>query len=709
MSNQQHQMTFPSEWYGGKYRGNIKDKNNYWKIELLVNNRLDFTKNIYFNNEEEKELAFKKAEAVLHVENENKGYVIKNKIRDINENDIEVELNHGQIMKTDKKYVSLINKHLIYAVKSGGKLHKYYAMMYLGKKENGKKEQKMFHMIVTKGAMTDHINRDTMDNREINLRVTNYKENNNNKTFSTYAADNSSGTRGVTYDTKNDAWVAKIITNKVNENGKKRTYTKMFKINKYGDEEAKRLAIEHRKEMCEMFNNDQFQGLKDEDKEEKNRKRIRKYDEDGDLIKLECKGCDKILKIDRFSTKGNKNGEAVYQDKCRSCKNIQKKEWVENKRQEKIKNIENDRQEIKDNLSDGEEYNEVKVCKICEKEKDINCFDKHVKAHDGYKNSCKDCKTYKVVKTRERKYKDGNLYKIACNKCNQMLKLENFTIQKRKNDPNENVYMPSCKPCTQLHKKQKKEVSTDGNSDSSTANKKITENIVNIKVYKLLENNYKRHWLQQFQKEHDAFAGQDDCCEDCDDCEDKTTAEHNDYDNHWLKQFEKCRESEEISEDDVSEICDDEEARRCTKCCKLKKLCSTYFYTNKHDHQGYEAQCIECRKKARHQHNIEEVINVDNNTDTNENLREAKISTTLTDYYKTDEGRENKTKAHEKRSKTMAELREKARENLTEKECKKCNVVKEVTFFNKKSNAKDGLQTYCRECINAIKKQARLK
>jgi hypothetical protein len=68
----------------------------------------------------------------------------------------------------------------------------------------------------------------------------------------------------------------------------------------------------------------------------------------------------------------------------------------------------------------------------------------------------------------------------------------------------------------------------------------------------------------------------------------------------------------------------------------------------------------------------------------------------------------DKTESHKKRSITMTEQREKIRESITEKECKKCNNIKLISLFNKKSDTKDGYQPYCRECINIIKRNKKL-
>jgi hypothetical protein len=61
-----------------------------------------------------------------------------------------------------------------------------------------------------KGLITDHINRDTLDNRKVNLRVVDKKKNQrNHKIFKT----NSSGYTGVSWREKMIKWEAYIWVN----------------------------------------------------------------------------------------------------------------------------------------------------------------------------------------------------------------------------------------------------------------------------------------------------------------------------------------------------------------------------------------------------------------------------------------------------------------------------------------------------------------
>lgn len=91
----------------------------------------------------------------------------------------------------------------------------------------------------------------------------------------------------------------------------------------------------------------------------------------------------------------------------------------------------------------------------------------------------------------------------------------------------------------------------------------------------------------------------------------------------------------------------------------------------------------------------------DNTQESNE-----KKSETLKKLFASEEGKQIKQKAHEKRSVTMAKQKEEARENITEKKCNgECGLVKNLTEFCKKAAAKDGYQSWCKSCTNKLKQE----
>lgn len=85
----------------------------------------------------------------------------------------------------------------------------------------------------------DHINRDKLDNRKLNLRITDNSGNQKNKGIQ---SNNTSGISGVTYtQTSTGAgWIARVTT------ANKKRISKFFSENKYGKEQSKQLAIEWR-------------------------------------------------------------------------------------------------------------------------------------------------------------------------------------------------------------------------------------------------------------------------------------------------------------------------------------------------------------------------------------------------------------------------------------------------------------------------------
>ena len=91
-------------------------------------------------------------------------------------------------------------------------------------------------------------------------------------------------------------------------------------------------------------------------------------------------------------------------------------------------------------------------------------------------------------------------------------------------------------------------------------------------------------------------------------------------------------------------------------------------------------------------------------------VSKEKIATTLSEYYQTDKGKENKKQAHEKRSETMAKMKEEKSTNVTHKLCKgECGLDKDISNFCKKSASQDGYQSWCKACTNAKKQADRKK
>jgi len=98
------------------------------------------------------------------------------------------------------------------------------------------------------GLMADHINNKRFDNRLDNIRIVSASENSRNRTIN---SNNTSGKQGIYHYTDKRKglhyWKVKITDN----NRKK--IAKQFSVKKLGDEEAKRQAIEYRKQLEIQF------------------------------------------------------------------------------------------------------------------------------------------------------------------------------------------------------------------------------------------------------------------------------------------------------------------------------------------------------------------------------------------------------------------------------------------------------------------------
>jgi hypothetical protein len=114
-----------------------------------------------------------------------------------------------------------------YAVAKVGYVHRRWHQQFLNYDED---------------LVADHINNKRYDNRNDNLRVVTTQMNSRNKSTRT---DNTSGKQGVERITKQglDFWKARITGNN------KKRIERLFSVNKYGENEAKCLAIEKRKEL----------------------------------------------------------------------------------------------------------------------------------------------------------------------------------------------------------------------------------------------------------------------------------------------------------------------------------------------------------------------------------------------------------------------------------------------------------------------------
>lgn len=152
---------------------------------------------------------------------------IKNRYRRVTTNDgkvyLEVQLsNVDDTFLCDLQDIQLLHDNIWYQNNEG----------YVATGKNV-----LFHRIVMPGYDNiDHINRNKKDGRRVNLRDGANGINPRNRGI---GKNNTSGTLGVSYNTRSDSWQAIW-----NEGGK--PVTKTFGVNKHGEEKAKQLAIEAR-------------------------------------------------------------------------------------------------------------------------------------------------------------------------------------------------------------------------------------------------------------------------------------------------------------------------------------------------------------------------------------------------------------------------------------------------------------------------------
>lgn len=180
----------------------------------------------------------------------------QNNLNTPTKNTLEVKIDNDYTMLVDFEDLHIVQDYSICKTRGGKETSKNYAAVsFKGTREdrkNGIKGIESFHKFLTGNSMTDHINRNPMDNRRCNLRATTKKVNNNNRTCDCSGMSDAPpdiervpGVRLVN-DRPGGAWQARI-----KQDGKERTVS--FSIKKHGNHEACLLAVEARNNFSERF------------------------------------------------------------------------------------------------------------------------------------------------------------------------------------------------------------------------------------------------------------------------------------------------------------------------------------------------------------------------------------------------------------------------------------------------------------------------
>lgn len=233
------------DWQCGKPTGSILHRidptysTERYEVRIPLGGSKCKSKSFSFNNYDSSDIAKDEAQKWL-VNYSKENNLTKNMIKIKDPSTIMIKLTQDMIMTTDIGLSDTCQKYMICSTKSGNETAEYYASLTINNKLH------YFHKHITGNPMTDHINRDPMDNRMVNLRKTTPKLNNNNRSSPKKCKEYEFHELGVRYLHRDEAWQARI-----KQNGKE--YTKSFSIKKYGYEESKHMAMDARKEFNIQF------------------------------------------------------------------------------------------------------------------------------------------------------------------------------------------------------------------------------------------------------------------------------------------------------------------------------------------------------------------------------------------------------------------------------------------------------------------------
>jgi hypothetical protein len=231
-----------NNWLGGKYAGTIfcRSNDSAWNMVIKDNNDKIISKYFKFNETNKQQKYDELNKIRMKLSDDLK--LTRNKYRFIDNDTIEVKLDKDdQTFITDSKFISIINEHTLFVVKSSNDNAKYYVGMLIDGKN------KCFHNYITGYNFVDHIDRNPLNNKLSNLRDSNPSKNNKNKTVGpkVYNPDYLCGVRIIEKNNK------EIITTYVKNDNY--TYTKSFSTSVYGYNNALKMAIKWRLEKLKQF------------------------------------------------------------------------------------------------------------------------------------------------------------------------------------------------------------------------------------------------------------------------------------------------------------------------------------------------------------------------------------------------------------------------------------------------------------------------
>jgi len=224
-----------TSWFGGKLGGSLNKFKKYYRVAFQSP---PLQKTFFFSTFGSKRLAYNEAR-IFHVQEAIERGLVRNKTRfhttDYFETFIEVMCNDGKTFFCDKCDIPLLESRVWSIKKRSDDTDVYEA--FCSKRTNFKATS--FHKALGLYEITDHIDGNPLNNRRCNLRDgTKMNARNYSK-----RSDNVSRVTGVSFSENKHAWIVQWP-----EGGKRRWKTFTIIDGKRTNEQAKRLAIDFRKE-----------------------------------------------------------------------------------------------------------------------------------------------------------------------------------------------------------------------------------------------------------------------------------------------------------------------------------------------------------------------------------------------------------------------------------------------------------------------------